>query len=457
MAVKRRINMGKLSVKLKITLWYTGILIAVSAVVLAAMTSISTNVLNRDIMARVAGATDRLSKEMENGRDIRKIPGFKYYEQGVHMVLIDGSGNVIGGQIPYGISDNLSAVSDGMHSEAHNGSDYYVFDKTVRGQNGEEYCLKGFAPVSEGTQTVKSMARSNAVLITVMIIIAALGGYIIIGKILKPINRIRQTAEEISESSDLSQRLGLPPGSDEFHRLAESFDKMLGRLEQTMEREKQFTSDASHELRTPVAAILSSCEFMASYAKNYEDMKEAAEGIQREAQRMSKLISELLTISRMDSNTIKAEPESVDMGELAEFVCDEQADIHSGGSITLHKNFENNVIVKGDRYMLARLCINLVSNAYSYGRDGGNITVSVSHRDGNAVLSVADDGAGISKEDLPKIWERFYRADPSRTDNGGAGLGLSMVKWIAQYHGGTVSAESELKCGSVFTFTMPAE
>lgn len=145
------------------------------------------------------------------------------------------------------------------------------------------------------------------------------------------------------------------------------------------------------------------------------------------------------------------------MGELAEFVCDEQADIHSGGSITLHKNFENNVIVKGDRYMLARLCINLVSNAYSYGRDGGNITVSVSHRDGNAVLSVADDGAGISKEDLPKIWERFYRADPSRTDNGGAGLGLSMVKWIAQYHGGTVSAESELKCGSVFTFTMPAE
>lgn len=448
--------MGKLSVKFKITLWYTIIMIIISFAVLVAMTSLSAGLLKRNISERMINTADSFAREVEISRDIINIPKFKFYNRSVHMVLLDDSFNVAGGQIPFGISDEMSCADNGVRVESHNGNDYYVFDRRVLRRDGSVYWIKSFVSASDTVNSINSVAKNNAMLIIVMIIAASAGGYIIIGKILKPVNKIRRTAEEISESNDLSQRISLPDGNDEFHKLAVSFDKMLDKIEQTVEREKQFTSDASHELRTPVAAILSSCEYMTGYAKTYEDIKESAEGMKKEAERMSKLISELLTISRMDKNTIQLSFEDVDFGELLNFVCDEQTEIHDD-NITLSRNIGENIMVKADRFMLARLCINLISNAYSYGKDNGNITVTLTCDSDNAVMSVSDDGIGIAEENIPKIWERFYQVDPSRTidDKGNMGLGLSMVKWIAECHKGNMTVKSTLGKGSTFTFTMP--
>ena len=450
------ITMGKLSVKFKITLWYTIIMIIISFAVLVAMTSLSAGLLKRNISERMINTADSFAREVEISRDIINIPKFKFYNRSVHMVLLDDSFNVAGGQIPFGISDEMSCTDNGVRVESHNGNDYYVFDRRVLRRDGSVYWIKSFVSASDTVNSINSVAKNNAMLIIVMIIAASAGGYIIIGKILTPVNKIRRTAEEISESNDLSQRISLPDGNDEFHKLAASFDKMLDKIEQTVEREKQFTSDVSHELRTPVAAILSSCEYMTGYAKTYEDIKESAEGVKKEAERMSKLISELLTISRMDKNTIQLSFEDVDFGELLNFVCDEQAEIHDD-NITLSRNIGENIIVKADRFMLARLCINLISNAYSYGKDNGNITVTLTCDSDNAVMSVSDDGIGIAEENIPKIWERFYQVDPSRTidDKGNMGLGLSMVKWIAECHKGNMTVKSTLGKGSTFTFTMP--
>lgn len=448
--------MGKLSVKFKITLWYTIIMIIISFAVLVAMTSLSAGLLKRNISERMINTADSFAREVEISRDIINIPKFKFYNRSVHMVLLDDSFNVAGGQIPFGISDEMSCTDNGVRVESHNGNDYYVFDRRVLRRDGSVYWIKSFVSASDTVNSINSVAKNNAMLIIVMIIAASAGGYIIIGKILTPVNKIRRTAEEISESNDLSQRISLPDGNDEFHKLAASFDKMLDKIEQTVEREKQFTSDVSHELRTPVAAILSSCEYMTGYAKTYEDIKESAEGVKKEAERMSKLISELLTISRMDKNTIQLSFEDVDFGELLNFVCDEQTEIHDD-NITLSRNIGENIMVKADRFMLARLCINLISNAYSYGKDNGNITVTLTCDSENAVMSVSDDGIGIAEENIPKIWERFYQADPSRTidDKGNMGLGLSMVKWIADCHKGNMTVKSTLGKGSTFTFTMP--
>lgn len=448
--------MGKLSVKFKITLWYTVIMVIISFAVLIAMTSLSASLLKRSISERIINTADNFAREIEIGRDIFNIPKFKFYDRGVHMVLLDDNFNVAGGQIPFGISDEMSCLDNGVRTENHNGNDYYVFDRKVVRRGGNVYWIKCFVSASDTVNSINSVAKNNAMLIIVMIIAASAGGYIIIGKILTPVNKIRKTADEISESNDLSRRISLPDGNDEFHMLAASFDKMLDKIEQTVEREKQFTSDASHELRTPVAAILSSCEYMTGYAKTYDDIKESAEGVKKEAERMSKLISELLTISRMDKNTIQLSFEDVDFGELLNFVCDEQTEIHND-NITLNRNIADNIIVKADRFMLARLCINLISNAYSYGKDNGNITVTLTCDSGNAVMSVSDDGIGIAEENIPKIWERFYQVDPSRTidDKGNMGLGLSMVKWIADCHKGSMTVKSVLGKGSTFTFTMP--
>ena len=193
---------------------------------------------------------------------------------------------------------------------------------------------------------------------------------------------------------------------------------------------------------------------MTNYAKDYEEMRTSALSVKAEAERMSKLISQLLMISRMDKNSLQLNYEDVDLGELLNFVCDEQEEINNESSIVLHRDIEQDIVVSADRFMMARLCINLISNAYRYGKKDGNIYVSLTAEDKKAVLKVADDGIGIAEDQLPKIWERFYQADPARSESGSAGLGLSMVKWIASRHGGEVSASSKKGEGSVFTFVM---
>ena len=228
---------------------------------------------------------------------------------------------------------------------------------------------------------------------------------------------------------------------------------MFYKLQTTLENEKQFTSDASHELRTPVAVIMSECEYVLDCADSLDDAKESVESIKRQSDKMSKLIDELLTITRMDKNTQKLNFENVDISELLSFVCDEQEEIHDG-SKTLIRSIAPDIHSNADHLLLTRLFINLISNAYQYGKDGGTITVTLEEDNNNIVFSVIDDGIGIAKEHLQKIWERFYQVDSSRT-NGSMGLGLSMVKWIAECHNGAVTVESEVGKGSKFVFVMP--
>lgn len=451
--------MKKLSIKLKITLWYTIVMLLISGVALVIMTSASQEMIERDISERICKSVMNFSRMLDapNGMGIR-IPKFGFYEQGVHMVVCDDDNNVVAGSIPFEIKLSSELIDKEMKTINKDGNKYYIYTAKIRHRNGEEtqYWVHGIVSVTDEIYAVRSAARNNIVLTIILIIIAAVGGYFIISHVLSPVTKIRNTAKKISESSDLSQRIHIGEGKDEIHSLANTFDSMLDKIEQTMEREKQFTSDASHELRTPVAVILSECEYMTDCAKTYDEIKESAYSVKAQAEKMSKLISELLTISRMDKNTMQTEFEETDISELLNFVCDEQMEIHSE-NITLRRSIEPDVIANADRFLLARLFINLISNAYSYSKDGGNITVSLGQNKDGIVVRIADDGIGIAEEDIPKIWERFYQVDPSRTANqdGSMGLGLSMVKWIAECHGGKMSVQSELGNGSTFTFIMP--
>ncbi len=451
--------MRKLSIKLKITLWYTLVMVLISGVALVIMTSASQEMIERDISERITKSVMTFSRIIDkpNGMDIH-IPKLGFYEQGVHMVVCDDNNNIVAGNIPFEIETSTELIDNHLQTITDNRNKYYIYTIKVHHRNGEEtpYWVKGIVSITDEMYAVQSAAKNNIVLTIILIIIAAAGGYFIISRVLSPVDKIRNTAEKISESSDLSQRIYIGEGKDEIHSLANTFDNMLDKIEQTVEREKQFTSDASHELRTPIAVILSECEYMTDCAKTYDEIKESAYSVKNQAEKMSKLVSELLTISRMDKNTMQTEFEKTDISELLNFVCDEQEEIHSE-NIILHREIEPDVTVHADRFLLARLFINLITNAYSYGKDGGNITVSLSQNKNEILASIADDGIGIAKTDIPKIWERFYQTAPSRTanKNGSMGLGLSMVKWIAECHNGKMSVQSELGVGSTFTFVMP--
>ncbi len=444
--------MKKLSVKLRVTLWYTIIVTVVSAVVFVAMLSVSRGMIEHDVSDRVEREVSDIAHVVASpdGR-MRIPPNFRFYKNGVHMVILDSENNIVYGHLPFEISQNIELKGNYLRVINENGERYYTYTKELLNTG---MWLRGVVSVTDETEWVRTVTRNNLILTSLLIIISAIGGYFIVKRALVPVSKISATAKRISESSDLSQRINLEGGGDEIYGLAKTFDEMLDKIEQTFEREKQFTSDASHELRTPAAVIISECEYMEECAKTEEEFKESAESIKRQAERMSKLISELLMISRMDKNTVKLNFESMDISELVTFVCDEQREIHDE-SITLNTEIENGITAEADRFLLVRLFINLISNAYQYGKEGGNINVRLFEKDGNIVFSVQDDGIGISEKDIPKIWERFYQADSSRTDNGSMGLGLSMVKWIANCHGGEITVKSELGKGSTFTFTFP--
>ena len=450
--------MNRLSVKLRITLWYVAAMIIISSVVMVAMSSVSKAVIENEISERLNRTVTMASRQLA-GPDgkLRIFPRFRFYDQGVHMALYDSENNMVEGHIPYGIPDSKMTFQDNdMRNISYDGSYYKMYDKKLTLSDGTEMWVKGVVSLSDENRSANSMTKLNILMTAILILVAAVGGYFIVSRAFVPVNKISSTAKEIAESSDLRRRIDIGNGKDEISNLANIFDAMLDKLQTTFEREKQFTSDASHELRTPVAVVLSECEYMTECAKTPDEYMESAQSIKRQAEKMSKLISELLMISRMDKHTLATEFENVNLSELVGFVCDEQQEIQTK-DIQLTRDIGDGIEAYCDRFLIMRLVINLVSNAYQYTEDGGVIDVSLARDSDSVVLTVRDTGIGISDDDIGHIWERFYQADPSRTakDSGSMGLGLAMVREIAQLHGGKVDVTSIKGEGSEFIFTLP--
>ena len=253
----------------------------------------------------------------------------------------------------------------------------------------------------------------------------------------------------IADGTDLSKRIEMEKSAGEIYTLAETFNDMLARLQTSFENEKQFTSDASHELRTPLAVIKAECEYALSDNASEEDMLEALSSIDEQTDKMTKLVTALLTLSRTEQGDKRYKLEDTDLSELVKKT---YAGFVPTKNITLTADIEDNIIIPAQAQLISLMLENLLSNAVKYGRDGGHIEVRLK-KDSGIVLSVKDDGIGIKEEDLPKIWGRFYRADESRSRESGFGLGLSLVSQIAALHGGKVSASSVYGEGSEFTVT----
>lgn len=465
------IKMNRFSIKAKITLWYTLIIFVISAAVLFIMLSVSHDALisnsERKLIAAVEHVVPMVDQRDPNRKppqnvkgeappeDFRKLPGFMFFREGVHTAVYDEQGNLLSGAIPFEFIDDIEFVDSVMQEKVFDEKKYLAYSKKIQDQSGAQYWAVGVISIADESVLFESVSKTNIILAAILLCVAALGGYLILRQAFKPVDKIRNTAKLISESRDLSQRINLQGGKDEIYRLADTFDEMLEKIEKTLNSEKQFTSDASHELRTPVAVISSECEYALECAQTLDEAKESVASIKQQSDKMTRLISELLTISRMDKKTMEINLENIDISELLGFVCDEQEEIHSE-NIQLKRKIKPGVTLTTDSMLLARIFINLISNAYSYGNENGNIEVLLSEDDKEVVFKVIDDGIGISEENLPKIWERFYQVNPSRTNtDGNMGLGLSMVKLFVDKLGGTVTAESKIGYGTTFTVIMP--
>lgn len=456
--------MNRLSIKLRLTILYSFFMILVTGAAMAVLFSLS----SREILASVQTRLEQ--RVQESAEDIRIRNGelrldsdFYSVNRDVYLSLYDENMYFLYGRIPRGF-DSQPEISDGEMRRIRDGSrEWYVYDISVRLSDDRTVYIRGITSVTDAEESFSVTVRIALILFPGMALITGIIGYRFTRRTLLPVKQITDTVQKIRREADLSQRIGLEPvrgkNRDEICRMAETFDGMLGELEEAFRREKQFTSDVSHELRTPVSVIMAQCGACLADESLTEEQSSQILLIQRKAKEMSEMISHLLFLSRADQGRQLLNREQVDVSALTEMAAEEQKMLadESESGVKIECRIREGITAYVDETLYIRMLINLISNAVYYSGEGSTVTVSLDS-DGRWVTgSVADNGIGISKEDLPHIWERFYRADTSRSGGSHSGLGLSMVKWIAQAHGGSIEAESTPGKGSVFTFRLPVK
>ncbi len=239
-------------------------------------------------------------------------------------------------------------------------------------------------------------------------------------------------------------------------RLARTFDEMIARLDDAFRRQRQFTADASHELRTPLTAIKGQVEVALDQPRDADAYRAVLRGVNAEVDRLIRLVGSLLTLARADAGQIPLARDTVDVAELVNGAVEGVRSTARQRHIALTVDIGPIVVLHADEDLLLQLLLNLLDNALKHTPPGGQVRVGWRVRAGQLALPVGDTGPGIAPEHLPRIFDRFYRADPARDRAaGGAGLGLAIGRWIAEAHGGTVAATSAPGAGAVFTICLP--
>ena len=487
----KNLSLRSLSIKSKVTLWYTLFMTLLTAAVLGFLLFVGDQQILASVRSKletvVSDSLEEIDYDEEDGVDIDD--DLNFFKDGVYLVLYDEQGNYICGQLPSGLETaQTPAFQNGQIQDVSSGSVRWLFLDVYDPLYGDRgVWVRGVISQSEASSGLTVILRLFMILMPLFVVLVAIGGYYITCRAFRPIEQMRETAEEISGGRDLSRRIHLGEKKDEIYQLAHTFDGMLDRIQDSFEREKQFTSDASHELRTPVSVILAQAEYALRYGEPSEELRERLQIILAQSRKMSGMISQLLLLARADQGRAKLQKERVNLSELVEIIAEEEQERADSRNIRIETKCEPGLFITGDETMLMRAFMNLIENAITYGNENGHIWIALSREEpveekeefggrgrsftGNDEYSVdavehgrilgyvKDDGIGIPEEHLPRIWERFYQVDPSRqtSSEGNSGLGLAMVKWIVEAHGGEITVESVWGEGTVFSFWFPDE
>jgi len=356
----------------------------------------------------------------------------------------------------------LQLVKPGKPSEKFRFSTMYSKGMPLRILNGQlraadkVYDVQIAAPMDDFYDAVNRFRLVLLFSVPILLLVASAGGYWLSRKAVAPVGEIARAAQSISEH-ELSKRLPIPQTGDELQSLSETLNEMFGRLESAFKRVTQFTADASHELRTPVALMRTRTEVALRKPRSEGEYRETIVRIHRELERTSALIENLMTLARADSGSAALHVSPTNLNEVLLEISEPARLLAEGKSIHYGQRLaETPLCVSGNAPSLRRLFLILIDNAVKYTPREGNISVVLNACDGSGITEIRDTGVGISPADLPHIFERFYRADESRArESGGTGLGLSIAKWIAEAHHGKISVISKVGEGSVFRVEIP--
>lgn len=304
-------------------------------------------------------------------------------------------------------------------------------------------------------QTLNRLLLVLLVTMPIALAVSLAGGWFMAGRALRPVDAITQAAQRIA-GGDLTQRLTAPASADEIGRLTNTFNAMIDRLETSFRQIRQFSSDASHELRTPLTVMKGETELALRRPRDRHDYQVVLESNLEEIDRMTRIVDELLFLSRADMGEVKMERLPVRLETLIEDIHRQASLLGQERDIQVVLGTVTPAVTLGDELRLRELFLNLVDNAVKYSKPGGSVDIALTVEQGEARLSVADRGIGIAPEDQARIFDRFFRTDDARAHTKkGTGLGLAICAWIVESHQGRIDVKSEVGLGSTFTVTLP--
>lgn len=438
-----------MSAKLRLTLWFTLMVFILAAMVLVFVLVINSAAITDDPAERLVKTVLRNADDVEfdNGRfDWEEL---EPYRRGVYCSFYSTAGELLlAAEDPGMTALSLPFEKNIIRTVNIGGQDYFCYDSYVD-MDITGIWIRGLVSSSDRSGLMHTIIVLTCTLLPALMALTLGGGWIIALDAFRPMEKILSAADSISDGGDLTARVGLKRGPTEMRRLSRAFDRMFARLELSFNAERQFASDASHELRTPITVILAECDRAKRKDKSPEDFLASIAVIEEQGKHMSELVQQLLGLTRMQHGTDRYPMRRSDLSIFVESCCGEFMP-HDSRGISLETDIKPGIEADFNPALMSRVVQNLLQNAYKYGRENGHILVSLEQRGGRALLRVRDDGIGIAPEDQDKIWQRFWQADTSRGEDGGSGLGLAMVKEIAEFHGGRASVDSEPGKGSTF-------
>ena len=463
-----------LPIRAKLTIWYTTLL-AASLITFGSIlyVALSRNIIS-SIDARLFSMADMVSRAVFRPGTVNLPQNFDIFLE--HFFGIKTSGNFIQLMDEYGkivftsstLGKNHLPLSAQTYHHSIAGNATYETIKNI-GQypvrivtfplmeNGQLISiLQVGAPLQESTAALNALFYILIFGIPLAVILASGVGWFLAKKALSPVDMVTVLARKI-EAGSLNERLDVSGPKDELGRLAKTFNDMIARLELSFKQMKQFTADASHELKTPLTVLKGEMEIALRTEKTVEGLQGVIKSSLEEIDKMSAIVKSLLNLAKFDSR-VRLPKDNINLDRVVEERFNQTLPMAKDKGIDMFITKKENVMITGDKLGIGQLLFNLIYNAIKYTPQGGRIEISLEQSDNWAIIKVSDTGIGIAEEDLPHIFDRFYRVDKARTTGaGGVGLGLSICKEIAEVHSGKIEVESEAGKGSVFKVYLPVK
>lgn len=469
------------SVRTRLTLWYTGVLAMALIIFCVSTYYLLSNKLHQKLDAEVRTTIEGISRllvyELSEGeKETQALHSAlsEHYFPNQAAAIFDAEGHLLTekplannfhAEVPARAStatEIIELVSLPYKGTTPNGSVRVAVQRVKAPNENKSYVIVV-------SQPLKSLSNELAILrdillasVPVALLLAGLGGWFLARKSLSPVVVMSESARRIS-AENLDERLPVANPKDELGKLAATFNEMLERLRDSFTLQRHFMADASHELRTPLSVMRTAAAVtLEQPSRNEAEYREALEIINRQAIRLARIVEDMFTLARADAGKRELKQQDLYLDELVAETARAAAVLAERKGVIVSVNTNSETLYRGDEDLLRQMMLNLLDNAIKFTSEGGNVCLQLSKDDSRHIITVTDTGSGIPIEAQPYVFERFYRTDQSRSrpeqaNGSGAGLGLSIARWVAEAHHGSLSLAQSDAAGSVFVVSLPAE